>query len=137
MEGKLVHAPGHLVDIMATCLDVAGTSYPEKAGGQELKPLEGISLRPAIAGGPLKRVRPLCWEHEGNRAVREGDWKLVAKAGKPWELYDIAKDRSERRDLAAEQPERVKAMAAQWDEYAARCDVLPQGAWKGKGKGGK
>jgi alkylation response protein AidB-like acyl-CoA dehydrogenase len=67
------------------------------------------------------------------RAVRDGDWKLVAKAGKPWELYDIAKDRSERRDLAAEQPERVKAMAAQWDEYAARCDVLPLGAWKGKG----
>lgn len=133
MEGKLVHAPGHLVDIMATCLDVAGTTYPAKAGGQELKPLEGISLRPALAGGPLKRVRPLCWEHEGNRAVREGDWKLVAKAGKPWELYDIAKDRSERRDLAAEQPERVKAMAAQWDEYAARCDVLPLGAWKGKG----
>jgi len=128
--GKLETQPGHLIDIMATCVDLAEASYPAELDGHAIKPREGVSLRPAFNGEPLNRAEPLFWEHEGNRAVREGDWKLVAKEGRPWELYNIAVDRSELHDLAGEEPDRVRDLAAKWDAYAARADVLPLGAWR-------
>ena len=130
--GKLETQPGHLIDIMATCVDLAEATYPTEVDGRPIKPREGVSLRPAFNGEPLNRAAPLFWEHESNRAVREGDWKLVAKADQPWELYNIAADRSELHDLAGEEPERVRDLAAKWDAYAARADVLPLGAWRAK-----
>lgn len=129
--GKLETQPGHLIDIMATCVDLAGANYPAEVDGRPIKPLEGVSLRPALNGEPLNRAEPLFWEHESNRAVREGDWKLVAKADQPWELYNIAADRSELHDLADKEPARVRDLAAKWDAYAARANVLPLGAWRG------
>jgi len=125
-RGELRHEPGHLVDIMATCLDVAGAGYPAENSGEAVQPLEGVSLRPALAGQSLGRRTPIFFEHEGNRAVRDGRWKLVAKgpAGR-WELYDMDADRTELNDLAAEQPERVAAMAMQWEAWAERTGVLP------------
>lgn len=128
-HGELRTQPGHLIDIMATCVAVAGAKYPEEFNGSQLKPLEGRSLLPAFDNQPIQR-EALFWEHEGNRAVRVGQWKLVAKgpAGK-WELYDIAKDRSELHDIADQQPDRVKAMTAQWEAYAHRANVLPW-IWK-------
>ena len=131
-RGSLVHAPGHLIDIMATCVDLADADYPDERGGRSIKPAEGVSLVPAFDGGELVRSQPIFWEHEGNRAVREGRWKLVAKEGKPWELYDMQADRTELHDLAGDMPERVERMAAAWDAYAARANVLPLGAWRGK-----
>jgi arylsulfatase len=132
-RGKLEPQPGQLVDIMATCLDVASAAYPAENQGQKIKPLEGTSLRTALAGQPIARTRPLVWEHEGNRAIRDGQWKLVAKENKPWELFDLGADRTELHDLSAAEPERVKSMAAAWEAWAARADVLPLGAWRGKG----
>jgi len=84
---------------------------------------------PAFDNKTIER-EAIFWEHEGNRAVRAGQWKLVAKepAGK-WELYNIEKDRSELHDLAAQEPERVKSMTAQWEAYAKRANVLPW-IWK-------
>ncbi|WP_337176782.1 arylsulfatase [Paludisphaera sp.] len=131
-EGKLEPQPGHLIDLMATCVDLAGAEYPAEVDGRPIKPREGVSLRPAFDGLPLDRPSPIFWEHEGNRAVREGDWKLVAKEGGPWELYNIAADRAELHDLAAEHPDRAKTMAAAWDAYAARADVLPLGGWRAR-----
>lgn len=128
--GKLERQPGHLIDIMATCVDLGGATYPAEFNGQTIKPREGVSLRPALNGDPLERTQPIFWEHEGNRAVREGNWKLVAQEDEPWELYDISVDRSELNNLASAHPDRVKAMASQWDAYAARANVLPVGAWK-------
>ncbi len=128
--GALERQPGHLIDLMATCVDLAGATYPTAVAGQAIKPREGVSLRPAFDGQPLARPQPLFWEHEGNRAVREGDWKLVAKAGRPWELYRIPDDRIEAHDLAASEPDRARDLAAKWDAYAARADVLPLGAWR-------
>ena len=125
-SGRLTHQPAQLVDIMATVLDVTGAQYPTERDGQKITPLEGVSLRPAMAGQPLARTQPLVWEHEGNRAIREGDWKLVAKGpAAAWELYDLAADRSELHDLAAREPGRVKDLAAKWQAWAKRANVLP------------
>jgi arylsulfatase len=129
-RGRWEKQPGHVVDIMATCLDAANAPYPREFNGKPIPPLEGVSLRPAFAGKALNRPQPLFWEHESNRAVREGDWKLVALAGKPWRLYNLAADRTEQHDLADAQPERVKALAAKWDAWAARANVLPLGGWR-------
>ncbi len=124
-RGELRAQPGQLPDIMATCLDVAGAKYPGEFHGQPITPLEGRSLVPAFADQPVERDG-LFWEHEGNRAVRVGDWKLVAKgpAG-PWELYDLRADRTEMNDLAAQQADKVKQLAAQWEAWAKRAHVLP------------
>lgn len=130
--GQFERQPGHLIDIMATCVDLAKADYPTEVNNQKIKPRQGVSLRPAFNGDPLNRPGPIFWEHEGNRAVRDGNWKLVAKENEPWELYDIATDRTELNNLAPSQPERVKDLAAQWDAYAARSNVLPLGAWRAK-----
>jgi arylsulfatase A-like enzyme len=125
-RGALESQPAHLIDIMATCVDLAAASYPSKFAGEPIIPLQGISLRPAFQGGQWRRGRPIFWEHEGNRAVRTGRWKLVAKGAKgPWELYDMKADRTEQHDLAAQEPERVRAMAGQWEAWARNSQVLP------------
>lgn len=124
-RGELRHQPCHVIDIMATCLDVAGAEYPAEFSGQKIIPLEGRSLVPAFANQPIERDA-LYWEHEGNAAVRVGDWKLVRLGRQgPWELYDLKADRTEQHDLAAEQPERVKMLAEKWNAWAKRAKVRP------------
>ncbi len=123
--GELERQPGHLVDVMATCVDVAGAAYPKEG----VAPLEGRSLVPAFEGRRIERDA-IYWEHEGNRAVRAGKWKLVARGpGGPWELYDMDADRTEMRDLAAAEPGRVKELASKWEAWARRAHVLPW-IWK-------
>jgi arylsulfatase len=125
-RNQLVTTPGHLIDIMATCVDLSGAQYPTERDGQTIHPMEGVSLRPTFAGQPLERAEPLFWEHEGNRAVRDGKWKLAAKGPRGrWELYDMDADRTEMHDLAAEQPAKVKELTAKWEAWAKRANVLP------------
>ncbi len=123
--GSLERQPGHLIDIMATCVEVAGARYPAQRDGRAVAPMEGVSLVPALAGRSLGRMQPLFWEHEGNRAVRVGDWKLVSMHPRGWELYDMAADRTEMHDFAAQHPERVAEMAALWSVWAQRVGVHP------------
>ena len=80
-----------------------------------------------IEGESAPADRTLCWEHEGNRAIRQGNWKLVRLANSPegWELYDIDRDRAEQHDLASQEPERVKQMTAQWEAWAKRAGAIP------------
>jgi arylsulfatase len=126
-RGEIEPQAGHLIDIMATCIDVSGATYPKKHVGQRIQPMEGVSLVPALRGEDLNREAPLFWEHEGNRAIRMGPWKLVSKqnAGNAWELYHMDRDRSELHNLAEAEPARVEAMAAQWHMWALRANVFP------------
>ena len=128
-KNEIRNQVSHLIDLMPTCVEVAGAEYPKSFGGESIRPMEGTSLVPAFAGRPLERG-PLFWEHEGNRAVRDGKWKLVAKrpAGgltPNWELYDIEEDRSELHNLAAENRQKVAEMARLWADYAKRTGVYP------------
>lgn len=124
-RGDLEHTPGHLIDLMATAVDVAKAEYPQRFHDTAIQPMEGTSLIPAALGETITR-EALYWEHEGNRAIRVGDYKLVAKGKNgPWELYNIARDRSEQHDLSQQEPERVRRMSQQWQAYAERARVLP------------
>lgn len=123
-RGQLARAPGHVLDLQPTFLELAGTKYPEKFQGHALTPLPGRSLLPVLQGKPLGE-RTLAWEHEGNRAMRVGDWKLVASFRGDWELYDLSRDRAELQNLAAQQPARVKELAAAWQQWADHVGVVP------------
>ncbi len=127
-RGELETQPGHLIDIMPTLVELAGAEYPETfhEGDAKIQPAEGVSLVPALAGEPIDRKVPLFWEHEGNRAVRDGDWKLVAR-GKmgTWQLYNLSKDRSELEDLSRDHPERVSELSGAWEAWAARVGAVP------------
>jgi arylsulfatase len=125
LMGGLVSAPAHLIDVMVTCVDLGGANYPMQHRGKPVIPMEGVSLVPALNGWKFERENPLFWEHEGNRAVRVGEWKLVSRHAGSWELYDMSSDRTEMNDLALQHPERVREMELQWNEWAARVGVVP------------
>ena len=133
-KGKLRHQSGQLVDIMATCVDVSGAAYPKEFAGNAIVPMEGRSLAPAFDDKPIRRDG-LFWEHEGNRAIRRDNWKLVCKHSQPWELYDLNADRTELHDLAAEKPELVAELSALWNAWALRAHVLPNRESQGGDKG--
>lgn len=126
LRSGLVTEPSHLIDIMATAVELTGADYPSVVDEVEIHPLEGVSLAPAFRDEPIERAAPLFWEHAGNRAVRAGDWKLVARgAGRDWQLYDMANDRTETHDISGEHPEVVAELAAEWDAWAERAWVKP------------
>jgi arylsulfatase len=115
---------GHVIDLMPTVLDIAGATYPTTYNGREVRPEEGKSLLPAFAGNRFER-EPLFWEHEGNRAVRRGQWKLVAADGENWQLYDVINDRTESHDRSKDEPQIAAELKALYDAWAVRCGVQP------------
>mgnify|MGYP002629983742 CR=1 FL=1 len=123
-KNAIVSAPAHLIDLMPTIVEASKTTYPKALAGKVVLPMAGQSLLPALEGHAPKD-RTLYFEHEGNRAIRDGKWKLVALKGQPWELYNVLKDRSEQKDLAAKQPNRAKTLAKQWDKWASENQVTP------------
>ena len=124
-NGKIEHQPGHLIDIMATACEVSGAIYPAEFNGHAILPKEGTSLVPAFSGKPLHRWKPIFWEHEGNRAIRSGDWKAVMKFQGEWELYNIAEDRTEQSNLIKQRPAIASVLTEQWENWAAASFVDP------------
>jgi arylsulfatase len=125
--GAVVATPAHVVDVTPTVLAVAAASAA--SGAQSDSPaatldLAGVSLHPLLRG-ERAAPRALYWEHEGNRAVLDGDHKLVSRWPRSWELYEVAADRSETRDLAAVEPERAAELAERWSQWAAGVGVEP------------
>ena len=123
--GRMNRQVGHVTDIMATCLDLAAGERPKVFNGEATAPLEGHSLQPIFAGQERALNTPIFWEHEGNRAVRLGKWKLVARHKTDWELYDIEADRTELHNLVAQHPDKVGELTALYEAWAARCQVIP------------
>ena len=124
----IVHAPIHITDIMPTCVEVAGARYPESVGDHAIQPMEGASLAPSFRDAGWQRGKPIWFEHEGNRAVRDGPWKLVNRHPRQWELYNIDDDRTEQRDLTDTEKRRVEAMASYWQHQAERVGYAPNQA---------
>ncbi|MEX2580724.1 MAG: arylsulfatase [Verrucomicrobiales bacterium] len=123
-DGSITDQPAHLIDFMATCLDVAGTEYPESWPGVDLEPLQGKSLAPIFVGETREPHDFLYFHFGANRAVRKDNWKLVTHRASRWELYDIEKDGTELNDLAQAHPDTVAALSALWHETAANVDRL-------------
>ena len=133
-KNEIRKQPGHIIDLMATCIDVSKSAYPKLLNGISIIPFQGVSLVPAFTNKSLHRDT-LGWEHEGNRAIRIKNWKLVSKAKalsrltpkdvKNWELYDLSRDPTETDNLAASHPEKVKKMSEEWVKWAISKKVLP------------
>ena len=124
-RNTLERQPAHLIDVMPTIVDLTGAQYPTEFKGHAIQPMEGVSLRPIFTGQPITRTQPIFWEHEGNRAVRSGNWKIVSTYPGEWELYDMTTDRVERNNVAAQHPDIVARLGAAWDAWAKRANVDP------------
>jgi arylsulfatase A-like enzyme len=133
-RNELRQQVAHVIDIMPTILDITGATYPEEFNGYKTIPLEGISLLPFLSRNKICE-RTLFWEHEGNKAIRKGDRKLVMENGgewnrnseylNKWELYDMKNDRTETRNLARDEPGLVRELEMEWNNWAERCGVMP------------
>lgn len=127
-HGNLCTTPGYLPDIMPTVLEATGAVYPETYhGGNKIHPLVGTSLFPAIMEKVPSLHEYMYWEHQGNRAIRYGNWKAIRdEAGTAWELYDIVKDRTEKHNLASQHPDVLKKLREEWEYWAIKNNVLPK-----------
>lgn len=123
-RGELRSQPAQLPDVMATLLDVADVPYPLDYEDRKIKPIEGYSMVPTFADHPHERD-VLYWEHEGNKAVRRGRWKLVRRFPQEWELYDMNLDRTELNDISGKHPKIVRQLQDLYDTWALRTGVVP------------
>lgn len=130
MKGSVFHSPSHLIDLMPTFVEASGATYPATFHrGQEIQPMEGISLLPALTGESLGREAALGFEHHGNLALRDGRYKIVSayRRDQPtkWELYDMQQDRTELHDLSSDLPEKKQELIEKWQAWADRVGVQP------------
>jgi len=116
--GSITHQVGHVMDVMPTCLELAGAEYPGQYKGKKIVPMDGKSLLPILQGKKRTGHESIFFEHVGGRAVRTGDWKISALRGKEFQLFNLAKDRTESTDLSEEHPERLEAMTQAWKQWA-------------------
>ncbi len=132
-DGEWIETPVHLIDLMATCVDLADTTYPEQFHGHQIVPMQGQSLRPLLTGNGEFADRTLYWEHEGNAAIRVGDHKLVREGVMgDWQLFDLSADRTEQHDLAATESDRAAELQKQWQGWAKAANVIPKPGKKKK-----
>jgi arylsulfatase len=130
-----IETPTHLIDLMATCVDLAETNYPQQFKDRDIVPMQGQSLKTLLTGQGQFPNRPLYWEHEGNAAIRVGDDKLVREGLRGrWELFDLSADRTEQHDLAALQTDKVAELRKQWQSWARAANAMPKPKAKAKDK---
>lgn len=122
-SGGFTNQPGHVIDIMATCCDLAGVNYPGEFNNHQIISLEGKSLLPIFKGEKRQGHEIIYWEHMGNMAVRKGNWKLVKTSNGNWELYNIESDRTELNDLSAEMPEKVEELIKIYNSKAKKTGI--------------
>jgi arylsulfatase A-like enzyme len=122
-QGELRNTVGHVIDISPTILSLAGGKWPDEYDGKPLPPAAGRDLSSSFPKDS-NTSRELYWLHEDNRAIRSGNWKLVSTKGAPWELYDLAKDRTETQDLAVKNPEKVRELADRWQSLTTEFEAL-------------
>jgi len=123
LKGKgnsINHGVGHVIDILPTCLELAGAEYPSEINGLKTTPPEGNSLLPLFRQEITTTHDTLFWEHEGGKALRIGDWKIAALHDGDWELFNLAEDRTETKNLGSEFPEKVKGMEVEWQKHYVR-----------------
>lgn len=122
--GSLNHQPAHIVDIQATVFELAGVKYPSQYQGNNLTPPDGVSLVDVFKGKPWKGHDVLYWEHQGNKAVRKGAWKIVSSYPEnKWRLFNMNTDRTELHDLAEKQPGKLQELSALFDSWAVKSGV--------------
>ena len=140
-RGELRHTPGHVVDLVPTLILAAGSALPKSWNGRPVPTPPGTILQPQFHADEPMPTRTLWWQHEGNRALRKGDWKIVASGHEnPWELYDLRQDRSEGNNLAPSHPDRVRELAMEWNrqttlntELAQKDAPSPYEGWRHSG----
>jgi arylsulfatase len=125
-KGSISHQPGHLIDLLATCIESTGSSYPKTYNGKATSPIQGRSLLPVLQGRQREGHDWLYFQFSNNRAIRQGDWKAVSARGGRWELYNLAADRTELNDLAMERPDVLRRMTALWHDVAENVDHAPR-----------
>jgi arylsulfatase len=116
--GSIVHHPIHIIDMMATCLDLADATYPANYNGNDIKPMTSTSFVPILENKTLDQNSPIYWEHEGGRAIRVGDWKLVSLKKASWQLFNMKTDLSETNDVSIEYPDKVRELKTLWNTWA-------------------
>jgi arylsulfatase len=136
-RGELRKTPAHVIDVVPTILEVAGITKPSAWNGEPTPPSPGRSLVRAFAKDVVVQRDSLWWLHDGNRAIRVGDWKLVAAKGDPWELYDLRTDRAESQNLASAQPEKAAELEALWNRQVEEMTQLAAKTVKGNKKTSK
>ena len=125
--GAITHQVGHIVDVMATCLEIGKTKYPRRYEEREVLPHDGQSLLPIFQGRERKGHEALFWEFMRNKAVRQGKWKAVTIGDGPWELFDMEEDRTELDNLAKDNPEKLKELTALYDKWRKSWAQKPRG----------
>ena len=125
LPDRITHQVGHAIDLMPTCLDIAGVPYPQQIENRRLSSLDGKSLLPILQGKSREGHEFLYWECRGNRAIRQGQWKLLFDGNlKEWELYNLEADRTETQNLASDRPEIVTKMLEEWIRWAAEINAI-------------
>ena len=130
-KNEIRHNVGHLIDLMPTFVELSGATYPREIAGHDILPMEGRSMVPGFARDDPDETRLLIWEHLGNAALREGDWKIVrlrrngGSFPAPWELYDMANDRTEMHNHASKHPDKVEKLSELWEKHAHRTLIHP------------
>ena len=124
-KGSISNQPAHLIDLLATSIDVSGSTYPKEFAGRPTTPIQGQSMLPILLGQQREAVPYLYFQFADNRAIRKGDWKAASARGGRWELFNIADDRTELSDLATSEPKRLKELIELWHEVAENVDEAP------------